>query len=61
MATRTDDEILLTMVEYRSEGHSPAVIGSALGIAKDTVRRATNKVRQADAEESGKIINGAYW
>ena len=59
--TRSDDETLLDMLSWRSEGHSSAEIGAHVGLSQTYVRTATNRVKAADIREAGDHAAEAYW
>lgn len=52
-ATRDADELLLRLIALRCAGHSAARIGARYNMADTAVRTITNRVRDADAAESG--------
>ena len=59
-STRQDDETLLEAIALRCDGVSSAVAGKALGMTRERLRTATNRVKDADAQ-CGECIEGAYW
>ena len=59
--TRADDELKLWMVRNRANGFSAGEIGKAIGMKNTLVRTITNRIRDADAAESGECVDGHYW
>lgn len=59
--TREDDELALVMLRRRCAGMSSTAIGDALGRTGASVRVTTDRIRRADAAESGEDVSGAYW
>lgn len=62
--SRSDDNLLLVMVEARCLGWGASKIAQLFGVAPSVVRVSTNRVRAADIKESGepvKFVGGAYW
>ena len=59
--TRLDDELALWMLRQRCAGMSSGRIGAALGRTSESIRVTTDRIRRADAAESGEDVHGAYW
>lgn len=62
--TRADDDRLLSMVAARSKGLSSREVGQVVGLEREAVRTAVNRVRAADLAESGEnrgAVMAAYW
>lgn len=59
--TREDDELALVMLRRRCAGMSSGQIGKALGRTSASVRVTTDRIRKADATESGEDVTQAYW
>jgi hypothetical protein len=60
-APRDADELLLDMLRLRTRGLTPTAIAAKFGLGVQYVSTATNRVRRADAAESGEDVAGAYW
>lgn len=61
-ASRADDETLLAWLHQRASGVSSSDIANRYGVTATRVRTATNRVMQADMEESGESgLAGKYW
>jgi hypothetical protein len=60
-STRADDERVLAAIRLRCAGVSMPKIGARLGMTTNQVRKSTERVRDADAAESGEQVRGAYW
>ena len=64
MTARANDERLLAMLAARASGMSSAEVAEVFGVAPAGVRVHTNKVMNADLEESGEPpdrVRAAYW
>lgn len=59
--TREDDELALVMLRRRCAGISSTAIAAAIGRTGTSVRVTTDRIRRADAAESGEDVSGAYW
>lgn len=59
--TRADYDLALWMLRQRCAGASSGQIGKALGRTSASVRVATDRIRKADAAESGEDVTQAYW
>ena len=59
--TREDDELALGLLRLRCAGVSSGTIGAALGRTSASVRVTTDRIRRADAAESGEDVAGEYW
>jgi hypothetical protein len=60
-ADRHEDERVLTWLRLRCDGLSSPEIGARYGVTGERVRTATQRVREADAAESGEDVEEAYW
>lgn len=58
---RADDERVLSWLRLRSQGHSSGEVALRYGATSERVRTATQRVRQADIEESGEPDVGRYY
>ena len=58
---RTADERILNWIEQRVAGVPAQRIASTNSVSQPHVIRSTNKVKAADAAESGENVAGAYW
>lgn len=62
--TRTDDEAVLRCIELRIEGYTSPQIAAAVGVTASNIRTATNRVLDADLDESGEdraVVLAANW
>ena len=60
-STVQDDAKHLLWVKMRCDGLSSGVIASLFDVTPESVRTATNRIKDADARESGEDISAAYW
>lgn len=58
---RIEDDLALWMIQQRLTGASSAQIGRAIGRTSASVRVTTDRVKRADAAESGEDTTGFYW
>lgn len=58
---RSDDERLLAWLWLRSQGQSSGEVALRYGVTSERVRTATQRVRQADIDESGEPDAGRYY
>lgn len=59
--TREDDDLALALLRLRCAGLSSGTIAAAIGRTSASVRVTTDRIRKADAAESGEDVHGAYW
>lgn len=58
---RDDDERVLWMIRERASGRSSYDVAAQIDMTPTLVRTITNRVRDADAAESGEDTTGFYW
>lgn len=58
---RERDEEILEMIALRCDGWLSKEIAEKMGTTASNVRDKTNKVRAADALESGEYVEDLYW
>ncbi|PID95790.1 MAG: hypothetical protein CSA85_00525 [Alphaproteobacteria bacterium] len=58
---RASDERILNWIKKRVAGVVAQRIADADGVSQPQVIQCTNKVKAADAAESGEDVAGAYW
>jgi len=58
---RASDERILGWIAQRVAGVAAQRIADADGVGQPQVIQSTNKVKAADAAESGEAVAGAYW
>jgi len=62
-STRADDERLLWLLAARGAGWTARAAAAGFGLTAESVRTATNRVRDADLRESGEpidLVAGCY-
>ncbi|MFD1913818.1 hypothetical protein [Halodurantibacterium flavum] len=63
--TRASDELVLRWLSLRTDAQLDCnVIGERFGVSQERVRVATNRVRDADLDESGEdyeAVKAQYW
>lgn len=58
---RASDERILGWIAQRVAGVAAQRIADTDGVGQPQVIQSTNKVKAADAAESGEAVAGAYW
>ena len=56
-----DDSKHLLWLQLRCDGVSSGVIAGLFDVSPESVRTATNRIKDADARESGEDVSAAYW